>query len=195
MTTGKLSSVGVFCGANPGHSPAFAAAARDVGETLANDGITLVYGGSSLGLMGIVADAVLAAGGKAIGVIPQPLMGREIAHSGLTDLHIVDSMHARKFRMAQLSDAFIALPGGYGTLDESFEILTWTQLGIHRKPLGLLNVDGFYDHLLRFNDHQAAQGFVRPAHREMLIADASPALLLQRLRDVELPTDGKWLLP
>lgn len=195
MSAAAFKRVGVFCGANNGVSPAFAQAAQTVGATLAARDIQLVYGGSSLGLMGIVADAALANGGIAIGVIPQPLMGKEIAHSKLTELHIVDSMHARKQKMAELSDAFIAMPGGFGTLDESFEILTWTQLGIHAKPLGLLNVDGFYDHLIRFNDHQAEQGFVKKPHRDMLLADNSASALLDRLAALTLPSDGKWIKP
>lgn len=142
--------------------------------------------------MGKIADAALTAGGSAIGVIPAALRDKEIAHTGLTELHVVDSMHSRKLRMAELADAFIAMPGGFGTLDESFEALTWTQLGIHSKPLGFLNVDGFYDGLLSFADTQTAHGFVRAAHRDMVIADDGPEALIDQLANVELPSLGKW---
>ncbi|MFN3598044.1 MAG: TIGR00730 family Rossman fold protein [Rubricoccaceae bacterium] len=171
----------VYCGARAGHDPAYAKAARALGTLLARRGLGLVFGGGRIGLMGIVADAVLAAGGEATGVIPQFLIDREVAHEGLTALHVVDSMHARKARMAALAEAFIALPGGLGTLDELAEMLTWAQLGLHAKPCGLLNVRGYFDGLLAFVDHAAREGFVRPDHRRLLTADADAARLLASL--------------
>lgn len=158
----------IYCGSAPGDDPLFAETARQVGTYLAQHGIGVVYGGGRIGLMGQVATAALAAGGEVFGVIPHKLQQAEVAHGGLTELFVVDSMHARKMIMAQLSDAFIALPGGFGTLDELFEITTWNQLGYHEKPVGILNVAGYFDLLLRFIDHAAGRGFVRPGHRAIL---------------------------
>jgi uncharacterized protein (TIGR00730 family) len=176
-----IRSVCVFCGSNTGNDPRFAAAARELGELLAKEGIALVYGGGHVGLMGIVADAVLANGGKAIGVIPRALWDREVGHRGLTELHIVETMHERKAMMASLADAFVALPGGLGTLEEIFEVWTWAQLGIHIKPLGFLDVAGFFGPLLEYLDRAVDAGFVRVQYRAMAIVDTEPAALLRRL--------------
>ncbi|MFO1425493.1 MAG: TIGR00730 family Rossman fold protein [Steroidobacteraceae bacterium] len=171
----------VYCGSAGGRSERYAAAARELGRTLATRGIGLVYGGSSIGLMGIVADAALEAGGRVTGVIPHALMRQEIVHRGLADLRVVRSMHERKALMAELSGAFIALPGGLGTLDELFEIWTWAHLRFHDKPIGLLNVDGFFDHLLAHLDHATAEGFVTPALRARLVTDGAIDPLLKQL--------------
>ncbi len=170
----SLTSVCVFCGANAGTDPAYTEAAKALGRALAERHLTLVYGGGAVGLMGLVADAALAAGGEVIGIIPQSLMDKEIGHKSLTRLEVVDGMHARKARMAELSDAFIALPGGLGTLEELFEVWTWGQLGYHGKPLGLLEVNGFYSKLTAFLDHIVGEGFVRAPHRDMLQVSESP---------------------
>ncbi len=161
----------VFCGSRVGANPQYAASARQLGEALARRGIGLVYGAGHIGLMGVLADAVLEAGGAAIGVIPQALVDRELAHQGLTKLHVVPSMHERKALMAALSDAFLALPGAYGTADETFEMLTWNQLKIHAKPVGLLNVTGFFDSLLAWIDRCIADDLLKPRHREFLLVD------------------------
>ncbi len=171
----------VYAGASPGSDPVFARAARDLGELLAQSGIGLVYGGASIGLMGAVADAVLGAGGEAIGVIPTGLKRREVAHERLSELRTVGSMHERKATMNELADAFLALPGGLGTLDELLEAATWTQLGIHAKPCGLLNVRGYWDSLIAQLDRAAEDGFLRADHREVLLVDTDSAALLQRL--------------
>ncbi|PZP26395.1 TIGR00730 family Rossman fold protein [Pseudomonas kuykendallii] len=174
----SLRSVCVFCGASTGRDPVYREAAERLGEEIARRGMTLVYGGGAVGLMGIVADATLRAGGEVIGIIPQSLRDAEIGHPGLTRLEVVDGMHARKARMAELSDAFIALPGGLGTLEELFEVWTWGQLGYHAKPLGLFEVMGFYGKLGAFLDHLVNEGFVRPPHREMLqLSDSASGLL------------------
>lgn len=183
----------VFCGSNPGASPVYAEAARALGATLAGCGLGLVYGGGNVGLMGIVADAALAAGGEVIGVIPQALVDREVAHLGLADLRIVGSMHERKALMAELSDGFIALPGGIGTLEEWFETWTWAQLGLHAKPFGLLDVAGYYGHLLRFLDHVVAEQFLHPAHRSMILLDTDPGALLDQMRAYVPPVVVKWI--
>jgi uncharacterized protein (TIGR00730 family) len=174
-------------------NPAFAAAAVMLGRELAARGIHLVYGGGNVGLMGIVADATLAAGGTVTGVIPHGLVARELAHQGVTTLHVVNSMHERKALMARLADAFIALPGGFGTLEEFCEAVTWTQLGVHRKPCGLLNVDGFYDHLLAFLQHALAEGFLRSTHHEIIVSGADPLVLLDRLAGWQAPAVTEWL--
>jgi len=164
-----------------------------MGIALARRDITLVYGGGRVGLMGSIADAVLAQGGEVIGVIPEPLVAREVAHKGLTDLRIVGSMHERKALMAELSDAFVALPGGFGTLEEFCEITTWTQLGLHRKPCGLLNVSGYYDALLSFLDHAVSERFIRPEHRSVVLADTEPDGLLDKLKGFDAPELDKWI--
>lgn len=178
-----------------GHQPSFRDAASSLGSTIAKRGLGLVYGGASIGLMGVAADAALAQGGEAIGVLPEALARAEIPHNGLTELHIVSSMHERKALMAELSDGFIALPGGFGTLEETFEVLTWLQLSIHSKPIGLLNIDGFYDTLLAFLDEQVQHGFVRAEHRALLIAHSDPDSLIDTLAAMELPIVEKWLDP
>lgn len=176
-----MRSLCVFCGSSPGLSESYAAAARDLGRALAGRGVRVVYGGASVGLMGAVADAALAAGGEVVGVIPRHLADREVAHHGLTELHVVASMHERKALMAELSDGFVALPGGMGTLEELAEILTWAQLGLHVKPVGVLDVDGFWQPLVAWLDHAEGQGFLRPEHRALLTARADVEALLDAL--------------
>ena len=175
----------VFCGSSSGRNPAYAGAAVSLGELLAERGITLVYGGASIGLMGVLADAVLAAGGQVVGVIPQAIEDREVAHRQLTELHVVESMHERKALMTDLAEAFIALPGGFGTLDELCEIVTWAQLGMHGKPIGLLNTDGYFDLLLAFFDRATSDRFVRPAHRRLLVEGTEPYGILQEFSRFE----------
>jgi hypothetical protein len=179
--------INVFCGSSHGDDPVHAEAARALGRGLAERGIGVVYGGGRVGLMGEVAEAALAAGGQVYGVIPQKLRDLEVGHTGLTELFVVDSMHARKMLMASLSDAFIALPGGFGTLEELFEVVTWCQIGYHQKPVGLLNVAGYYDPLLTFVDHAAAAGFIRPQYRPILQHAADLDTLLDQLANVQLP--------
>jgi uncharacterized protein (TIGR00730 family) len=188
-----LRSVTVYCGSNPGADPAFAEATRELATLLASSGIRVVYGGGHVGLMGLLADTAMAAGGEVVGVMPQALIDREIGHRGLDDLRVVASMHERKALMAELGDAFIALPGGIGTLEELIEVYTWSQLGMHRKPLGVLNVNGYYDALGAFLDDAAEQRFLRPQHRQVLIFEAEPETLLARLAGAEPPPLAKWL--
>ena len=183
----------VFCGSSVGSDPAYRHAAATLGATLARDGRRLVFGGGRVGLMGAVADATLAAGGEAIGVIPQHLVDREVAHLGLTQLRVVSSMHERKATMAELSDVFVVLPGGIGTLEEFFEVWTWGQLGLHAKPYGLLNVAGFFDPLLRFIDHAVDQCFIRAEHRAMLVIEDDAEALLRRLDAHATPVVPKWI--
>jgi uncharacterized protein (TIGR00730 family) len=175
----------VFCGSSPGARPAYSEATAELARLLVADGLGLVYGGANVGLMAVLADTVLAEGGDAIGVIPQPLVDREIAHPGLSDLRVVGSMHERKALMAELADAFVALPGGLGTLEELFEVYTWSQLGLHSKPCALLDVDGYYSGIADFLDHAVSERFVRADHRAMLVVESDPRVLLDRLRDVE----------
>ncbi|MFT0520461.1 TIGR00730 family Rossman fold protein [Pseudomonas faucium] len=186
-------SVCVFCGASIGANPAYREAAVALGQAIARRGLTLVYGGGAVGLMGTVADAAMAAGGEVIGIIPESLMNAEIGHKGLTRLEVVDGMHARKARMAELSDAFIALPGGLGTLEELFEVWTWGQLGYHAKPLGLLDVNGFYEKLGGFLDQIVEEGFVRPQHRAMLLLEQQADALLDGMNDFVSPVLPKWV--
>lgn len=184
----------VFCGSRVGGRAVYGEAARWLGRAMAARGIGLVFGAGHIGLMGVLADAVLAAGGEAIGVIPQVMVDKELAHSGLTQLHVVGTMHQRKALMADLADGFAALPGGFGTGDELFEILTWSQLGLHTKPIGLLNVDRFFDPLLAWLDHAVAEAFVRPEHRRLLLEADDPERLLDQLvsyHPAERPT--KWI--
>jgi uncharacterized protein (TIGR00730 family) len=183
----------VFCGSNVGASESFVTIARELGAGLAARGLALVYGGGNVGLMGVLADAALAHGGEVTGVIPRHLVEREVAHSGLSDLRIVDSMHQRKQSMADLSDAFIVLPGGLGTLEEFFEIWTWGQLGLHRKPYGLLNVAGYFDPLLAFLDHAVEERFVSNDHRALLRVADDPETLLHALDTHVPPPTPKWL--
>lgn len=189
----ELQRVCVFCGSQTGAQPGYRAAAEAMGAALADQGIGLVYGGGSVGLMGVVADAVLARGGEVIGVIPHHMDRAEVAHRGLSDLQVVGSMHERKALMYELSDGFMALPGGLGTLEELFEITTWCQLGLAVKPTGILNVDGFYDGLIAFLDHLTAEGFVKPIHRRLLVEAADPAAILDGLRAFEPPPLPRWL--
>ena len=188
-----MKRVCVFAGSSAGTRGEYQDAARALGRTLAERGIGLVYGGARVGLMGIIADATLTAGGEAIGVIPAALVAREIAHEGLTELRIVSSMHERKALMADLSDAFIAVPGGWGTLEEFFEVLTWAQLGLHRKPCGLLNVLGYFDGLLSFLEHAVGERFLRREYASMIAVAASPAALLDRLGSYAPPAVEKWI--
>ena len=190
-----MQSVCLFAGSSYGIDAAYGAAAADLAHVLAGAGIRVVYGGAKVGLMGVLADAALAAGGEVVGVIPEPLVAREIAHTGLTALHTVGSMHERKALMAELSDAFIALPGGWGTFEELFEVMTWAQLGLHRKPCGLLNVSGYYDGLLAVLGTTVAQGFVRPEYLQMVAVDTSPVGLLAKLNDARPPAVTKWIEP
>lgn len=185
----------VFCGSAPGRRPEYRAAAIALGHALAGAGIGLVYGGGAVGLMGVVADAVLERGGEAIGVIPEALASREIAHAGLTRLHVVHSMHERKALMASLSAGFIALPGGFGTFEEFCEVVTWTQLGIHPKRCGLLNVAGYYDAFLAQCDRAVADGFVKPANRDIVIADTDPVRLMTRVIEPASPGPAGGLSP
>jgi uncharacterized protein (TIGR00730 family) len=189
---GRLRAVTVFCGSSAGLHPEYRDAAASLGRLLARSGCTLVYGGGHVGLMGVVADAALTAGGHVIGVIPEALVAREVGHRGLPDLRVVRSMHERKALMADLCDAFVAMPGGFGTLDELFEATTWAQLGIHAKPIGLLNVRGYFDALLRFADHCASEGFVRPEHRALLVEGSEPVALLEALQAFEARPASKW---
>lgn len=183
----------VFCGSSPGHSPGFANAARALGETLAARGIELVFGGSHVGLMGVLADAVLAKGGKVTGVLPRFMDDKELAHPRLTKLHLVDSMHERKQLMAELADGFLALPGGFGTLEEIFEAITWQQLQLHACPCGLLNVDGYFDALLEFLRGSVAAGFVRAPHFEKLVVTETPGELLDRFARFQPDRTEKWI--
>ena len=176
-----MRSICVFAGSSAGSDPRFAAAASDLGAAIGDRGWTLVYGGACVGLMGVVADAALAHGAQVVGVLPDFLAGKEIAHRGLTELLIVPSMHVRKSQMAERADAFVALPGGYGTLEELFEVVTWAQLGLHAKPCGLLNVAGFYDPLLAFLDGAIRQGFIKAVYRDLVTSAESAAVLLERL--------------
>ncbi len=188
-----LRSICVYCGSSPGADPAYMAAATAFGALLAGHGLRLVYGGGDVGLMGAVADGALAAGGEVVGVIPRALMALEVGHRGLTELRVVESMHERKATMAELADGFVALPGGLGTFEELFEVLTWNQLGFHRKPTGLLNVGGYYDGLVGFLDESVEARFVRPEHRAMLLCDDDPERLLKRFWDWEPPVIAKWI--
>ena len=190
-----LQRVCVFCGSSFGTQSAYREAAQDVGHLLSRHNIELVYGGSKLGLMGTVADASLSQGGRVIGVMPKTLVEKEIAHRGLTELRVVESMHERKALMADLADAFIALPGGYGTWEEFCEVLTWSQLGLQRKACALLNVNGYYDPLLAMADRAVDEGFLRDIHREILIADTDPVRLLDRLNSYTVPIVTKWIEP
>jgi uncharacterized protein (TIGR00730 family) len=183
----------VYCGSSPGADPQFAAAAAALGRLLARHGIRLIYGGGHVGLMGVVADAALSEGGEVHGVITQALEEKEIAHHGLTTLKVVETMHERKAAMADMADGFIMLPGGFGTLDEFFEAVTWTQLGVHAKPCGALNVNGFFDPLLGLFARATQQEFLRPEHRDLVIVEADPALMIRRLGSWVPLTVPKWL--
>lgn len=185
----------VYCGSSPGKLTEYRGAARMLGHELAARGLGLVYGGASIGVMGAVADAVLEKGGEAIGVIPFALATREVAHSGLNELFVVDSMHERKAKMAELSDGFVALPGGWGTIEEIFEMLTWAQLGFHQKPCGLLNISGYYDHLYTFLEHAIDQRFVQEEYRPMIMMEQTAGDLLDRYLQYQAPSVKKWIGP
>lgn len=185
----------VYCGSSPGRLPEYREAARSLGYELAARGLGLVYGGASVGVMGAVADAVLERGGEVIGVIPSALARKEVAHDGLADLIVVGSMHERKARMAELSDGFVALPGGWGTLEEIFEMLTWAQLGFHRKPCGILNVAAYYDGLVSFLERAIEERFVREEFRPLMLVEEEPSRLLDRFREFKAPRVKKWLGP
>ena len=189
----KISTLCVYCGSSTGRRPAYLHATRELAELCARRGIRLVYGGGRIGLMGALADAALAAGGAVTGVIPQALAEQELAHEGVTELIVTSSMHARKQTMAERSDAFVALPGGIGTLDELFEVWTWTQLGFQGKPCGLLNVDGYFDGLLRFIDHAVVEGFLQPLHRRIASVATEPEALLAALEAFQPQPHAKWL--
>jgi uncharacterized protein (TIGR00730 family) len=188
-----MTRICVYSGSSAGARDAYASAAEDLGRTLARRGIGVVYGGAHVGLMGVVADAALAAGGEVIGVIPQALVDKEIAHRGLSDLRIVGSMHQRKAMMADLSDAFVALPGGWGTLEELFETVTWSQLGLHEKPSGLLNVCGYFDGLLRFVAHAVQEGFLRQIHADALLVAESAGEMLAAFEGYQPRHVAKWI--
>jgi uncharacterized protein (TIGR00730 family) len=183
----------VYCGSSEGRDPRYREAAVRVGRSLAQRGLGLVYGGGGIGLMRVVADAVMDHGGSVIGVIPHGLAAREVAHRGVTEMRVVPSMHARKALMAELADAFLTLPGGFGTFEELFESVTWAQLGIHKKPLGLLNVAGYFDHLVKFVDHAVAQGFVPAVGRSLFVVSDEPEALLDRLVAYEAPAGPAWI--
>jgi uncharacterized protein (TIGR00730 family) len=189
----EIRRLAIFCGSNPGVRPDYVEAARSLGRLLAQRGIGIVYGGSSVGLMAALADAMMDELGDVIGVIPRMLVEREVANKALTDLRIVESMHERKALMAKLADGFVALPGGIGTLEEFFETWTWAQLGMHSKPCGLLNVAGYFDPLLTFLDHAVSEKFVREVHRAMVVVERDPAALLARFESYEPPRVVKWL--
>jgi uncharacterized protein (TIGR00730 family) len=194
MSQGRtLKSVCVFCGSRPGDDPVYGAAARDLGRAIATRGITLVYGGAKVGLMGDLADAALAAGGRVVGVIPKGLVSKEIAHEGLTELFLTESMHDRKNRMLGISDAFVSMAGGFGTYDELFEVLTLAQIGFHDKPQGLFDVKGFFRPLLALVDETIARGFAAPQHRDLLVVESDATALLDRLAAWSPPPLGdKW---
>jgi uncharacterized protein (TIGR00730 family) len=189
----EIRRLAVFCGSNPGARPEYVAAARTFGRLLAERGIGVVYGGSSVGLMAALADTMMDELGDVIGVIPRMLVEREVANTALTDLRIVESMHERKALMAELADGFVALPGGIGTLEEFFEIWTWGQLGMHTKPCGLLNVNGYFDPLLQFLDHAVAEKFVRDVHRSMVVVESEPKELLSKFEAYDPPRVVKWI--
>ena len=185
----------VFCGSKVGHGSLYREAAVTLGKILVARGIGLVYGGGSVGLMGVIADAVLAAGGEVIGVIPEMLATKELLHSGVKDMHRMHSMHARKAKMAELADAFIALPGGFGTFEELLEMITWSQLGIHRKPVGLMNVAGYYDPLIQFVNHAIEQGFIKSKHRQLIVIADEPETLIDLILRHKPPEEPKWASP
>jgi len=189
----KLTSLCVYCGSSRGRIETYASAACTLAQAMVERNIRLVFGGGRVGIMGAVADEVLRLGGKAIGVIPEALKRKELAHTGLTELHVTESMHARKTKMAELADAFVALPGGIGTFEEIFEVWTWAQLGFHNKPCGLLNVAGYYDGLIAFLDHAADEQFVRADQRKMLVVESEPTALLDRFSTYIPPSVPKWV--
>jgi uncharacterized protein (TIGR00730 family) len=185
--------IAIYCGSSRGLDSVFQTAAADLARYLVSKGIGIVYGGGNVGIMGVIADVAMSAGGEVIGVIPESLLAKELGHGGVTELRVVRSMHERKQMMVDLSDGFIALPGGFGTLDELFETLTWLQLGFHGKPVGLFNVAGFFDHLLTFLDHMTSTGFLKPEHRASMLMETDPARLLDAMQAFQPHTCGKWI--
>lgn len=188
-----IRSVCIYCGSSMGNSSKYAEQAAILAKTLAQNGITIVYGGAKVGIMGVIADTALAKGGKVIGVIPKALVEKEVAHQGLSKIYVVESMHERKALMAELSDGFIAFPGGIGTFEELFEVWTWAQLGFHSKPCGVLNVSSYYDKLLAFICHASSEGFIKPQHKDMLIVTDSADELLSQFESYKPPTVKKWI--
>ncbi|MFT4203557.1 MAG: TIGR00730 family Rossman fold protein [Chitinophagaceae bacterium] len=188
-----MKSIAVFCGSSSGNAEQYAAAAYTLGKALAENNIAVIYGGAKVGLMGAVADGALENGGKVIGVLPHFLRKKEVGHEHLTELILVDNMHDRKKKMDELSDAVIMLPGGFGTFEEFFEMLTWAQLGLHKKAIAILNTDGFYDQLLQMMDNMVGNGFVKPNHRAMVLSDDDITSLLSKMRKYEAPETGKWI--
>jgi len=189
----KIEKICVYCGSSPGKNPAYTRAAKVLAKELYDRDIGLVFGGGAVGVMGVVADAVLEAGGEVVGVIPKALAVKELAHYGLTELHVVASMHERKAMMAELADGFIALPGGWGTLEEIFEMLTWAQLGFHEKPCGILNVEGYFDGLIGFLENSFEQEFVNPLYRPLLMKADEPVELLEQFTSYKAPKVRKWM--
>ena len=189
----RFNRIAVYCGSSPGRSAAYGEVAFAFGAFLAEQGIGVVYGGGRVGSMGRLADGALSRGGEVIGVIPEKLKALELAHHGVTRLEVVDGMHPRKLRMSELADAFVAMPGGYGTLEELFEVTTWTQLRYHVKPIGLLNVNGFWNHLLAFLDHAQGEGFIRDVHRGLVVCEDDPTRLLDAMARVHVPDLGTWI--
>jgi hypothetical protein len=188
-----MKNITVFCGSNSGFRTEYAEAARTLARHFVAQNIRLVYGGGNVGLMGIIADEVMRAGGEVVGIIPDSLDKKEVGHRGITDLRVVGSMHERKALMAELADGFIAMPGGIGTFEEFFEILTWAQLGFHEKPCAILNIAGYYDGLLALCDNAVTEGFLRPAHRQLILEDSNPEFLLEKMRNLKpLPVE-KWI--
>jgi len=187
-----MKAVCVYCGSSPGLNPVYADAAKAFGDALVAENLGLVYGGGKVGLMGVIADTVMDGGGRAIGVIPELLLNKEVGHQGLTELHVVPDMHQRKKMMADLSDAFVALPGGAGTLEELFEVYTWAQLGYHHKPVALLNIDGFYDPLIALLQHTVREGFMRKTYLDLLQVDSDPAALIAKIKRYHAPAKDKW---
>ncbi|MEO0470029.1 MAG: TIGR00730 family Rossman fold protein [Bacteroidota bacterium] len=188
-----MKSICVFCGSNTGHDPIYSDLAQQLGHLLVDQNIKLIYGAGKVGLMGIIAEAMLAKGGEVVGVIPGFLKAKEVGHDGLTEMIETDTMHQRKQIMADLSEGFIAMPGGFGTMDELCEILTWAQLGLHQFPIGILNVNGYFDTLIQLFDHMVQEGFVTPVNRQLVIEAASPAELLEKMRNYNPPRAEKWL--
>ncbi len=191
----RFGRICIYCSSSDEIPPVYRAAATAMGQKLVADGIGLVFGGGRVGLMGVLADAVLSGGGEVFGVIPEKLQDLELGHTGCTELHVVENMHTRKAKMMDLADAFIAMPGGYGTMEEVFEAATWGQLNYHRKPVGLLNVDGFFDPIVQWVDHAVAQGFVRPVHAELMAVASTPAALLAKLEHASVPGLEDWMSP
>ena len=188
-----MNRICVFCGSKTGNSPLFLEAATELGRFLAERGLDLVYGGASIGLMGAVADSVMAGGGRVVGVIPEAMASKEVAHEGLTEMHVVSSMHERKSMMARLADAFVALPGGFGSFEELLEMITWAQLGIHRKPVGILNVSGYYDPLIQLFEGAIEAGFIKPSNRKLFVIEQEADRLLQTLLAHRLPEVKRWI--